>query len=73
MPVGSLPLSRGRSEQVGPPMQPPSDPIETAVVETEAKIRAALVRLEEQTGKRVDFVEVDTRNFANLRTEIHLK
>lgn len=38
----------------------------------EADIQRILLRLEEQVG-RIDHVEVDTRNFANCKTEIFLK
>jgi hypothetical protein len=39
----------------------------------EGRIQSILIEVEEETGKRVDHVDVDTRNFANLRTEIHLQ
>jgi hypothetical protein len=41
----------------------------------EKKIVLLLLTLDEQLGialgKRIDHVEVDTRNFANMKTEIH--
>jgi hypothetical protein len=39
----------------------------------EGRIQRVLWELEEATGKAVDHVEVDTRNFAQLRTEITLR
>lgn len=44
----------------------------TALRQAEHRIQRLLLALEEETGKRIDHVEVDTRNFANLRTEITL-
>lgn len=38
----------------------------------ETDIQRILLRLEEQVG-RIDHIEVDTRNFANCKTEIFLK
>jgi hypothetical protein len=46
---------------------------EPAVKHAEQRIQRILIDLEEETGKRVDHVEVDTRNFAQLRTEITLR
>lgn len=39
----------------------------------EKRIQRILAGLEERTGKAVDHVDVDTRNFAQLRTEITLR
>ena len=38
----------------------------------EQRIQRILIELEEDTGRRIDRVEVDTRNFAQLRVEITL-
>lgn len=38
--------------------------------EAEEAIRELLLALEDKTGKRIDAVTVDTRNFAECRTEI---
>lgn len=45
----------------------------SAIKDAEDRIRHILAELEEETGKVVDHVEVDTRNFAQLRTEIRLR
>ena len=42
------------------------------VKEAEEAIRVALLRLEDKTGKSVESVNVDTRNFGRLSTEIFL-
>jgi hypothetical protein len=47
-------------------------PEELIIQDAEKRIRRILIDLEEATGKRVDHVEVDTRNFVNLHTEITL-
>lgn len=41
--------------------------------EAENAIREILLELEDKTGKRIDQVTVDTRNFAECRTEIHFR
>jgi hypothetical protein len=46
---------------------------EPAVKHAEQRIQRILIELEEELGKRIDHVEVDTRNFAQLRTEITLR
>ena len=46
--------------------------VETLLKQAEERIQRILIDLEEETGKRIDHVEVDTRNFAQLRTEITL-
>lgn len=38
----------------------------------EERVREILFDLEEQTGASIESVEVDTRNFAQLRTDIWL-
>lgn len=43
-----------------------------AVKKAQEAIRTILLRLEEETGKSIDSVEVDTRNFAQLATQIWL-
>jgi len=43
---------------------------EELLAEAEAEIQRSLLTLEGRTGKRVEFVRVDTRNFANCATEI---
>ena len=45
------------------------DPVDRA----EKRIQRILAELEEETGRGIDDVQVDCRNFANLRTEIFLK
>ena len=40
--------------------------------ELERKVRKLLTDFENDHNVRIDHVEVDTRNFANLRTEIFL-
>jgi hypothetical protein len=45
----------------------------SALRQAEHRIQRILIDLEEETGKRIDHVEVDTRNFAQLRTEIHFQ
>jgi hypothetical protein len=43
-------------------------------VMVENKIQRLLLDLDEKLAPfRIDHVEVDTRNFANMRTEIHVK
>ena len=46
---------------------------EPVVRHAEQRIQRILIDLEEELGKSVDHVEVDTRNFAQLRTEITLR
>jgi hypothetical protein len=46
---------------------------EPAVKHAEQRIQRILIELDEELGKRIDHVEVDTRNFAQLRTEITLR
>ena len=41
-----------------------------ALERAEAKIQRILLDLEEETGEKVDLVNVDTRNFANLSVEV---
>lgn len=41
-----------------------------AEIEAESAIRDILLKLEEVTGRRVDWVRVDTRNFAGCNVEI---
>ena len=43
-----------------------------AVRDAERRIQRILIELEDETAKRIDLVEVDTRNFGQLKTEIHL-
>ncbi len=43
-----------------------------AVKKAQEIIRTALLALESATGKSIESVRVDTRNFANLDTEIWL-
>jgi len=38
----------------------------------EERVREILFDLEEQTGASIESVEIDTRNFAQLRTDIWL-
>lgn len=45
----------------------------SALRQAEHRIQRILIDLEEETGKRIGHVEVDTRNFAQLRTEIHFE
>lgn len=47
--------------------------IDGACEKAEKAIQRVLLELEEETGKRVVIVEVDTRNFANLATSIFVK
>lgn len=47
--------------------------IEIATRKAQETIKKALLDLESYTLKRVDYVNVDTRNFANCGTEIFLK
>lgn len=47
--------------------------IEIYLRRTEQQIQRALLDLPEITGRDVESVNVDTRNFANLKTEIFLK
>lgn len=44
--------------------------IETATAKAEIAIEKILINLENETGKTIDSVNVDTRNFANCNTEI---
>lgn len=39
----------------------------------EHKIQKLLLAFEEETGHRIDYVNVDTRNFANCAVEIILR
>ena len=41
-----------------------------ALEDAEQYIQRILLELSEVTGKRIDHVDVDTRNFANYKTEI---
>lgn len=43
---------------------------EILLEEAEEKIQKILLRLSEQIGRPIEHVDVDTRNFANLKTEI---
>ena len=46
----------------------------TVLSRTENAIQKLLLELDEELisfGTRVDHIEVDTRNFANMKTEIH--
>jgi hypothetical protein len=47
--------------------------IEKATEKAEQTIRKALLDLEHATMKRVDHVNIDTRNYANCKTEVFLK
>jgi hypothetical protein len=51
------------------------EPAEVArlVEDAEKRIQRILLELEEDVGRAVDEVEVDTRNYAQLRTEITLR
>lgn len=53
--------------------QAPETAIEKAVEKAQAAIRKTLIDLEEETQQKIDSVEVDTRNFADLRTEVWLR
>lgn len=46
---------------------------EEALKQAEQCIQRILLDLAERLGQDIDHVDVDTRNFANLRTEIHLR
>lgn len=43
-----------------------------AIDRAEERVREILFDLEEQTGASIESVEIDTRNFAQLRTDIWL-
>lgn len=43
-----------------------------AVKRAENRVREILHELEEETGASIESVEIDTRNFAQLRTDIWL-
>lgn len=43
-----------------------------AVARCEIALQKLLLKLEEDTGKKIDQVSVDTQNFANLNVEIFL-
>lgn len=43
-----------------------------AVERAEERVREILFDLEEETGASIESVEIDTRNFAQLRTDIWL-
>jgi hypothetical protein len=43
---------------------------DAALKKAEVTIQQILLALEEATGREIDAVHVDTRNFANLRVEI---
>lgn len=43
-----------------------------AVERAEQRVRDILSELEEETGATIESVDVDTRNFSGLRTEIFL-
>ena len=64
--------------RIAKPITPTLKPIETAraelnrVTEAETAIAAILLRLEQDTGKSIDVVNVDTRNWGRLATEIFL-
>lgn len=47
--------------------------VDDALAKAEIAIESILRNLEADTGKRVDYVEVDTRNFANCNVEIFLQ
>ena len=47
--------------------------IEIATETAEESIRKILLDLQDRTDRRVDKVNVDTRNFANCNVEIFLK
>lgn len=42
------------------------------VKELERRMQSLLLTFEEETGHKIDFVEVDTRNFANLAVSVVL-
>lgn len=50
----------------------PSPHDEAALKRAEKRIQRIMIDLEEEVGKRIDHVEVDTRNFANFATDIVL-
>lgn len=43
-----------------------------AIDRAEERVRKILLNLEEETGATIESVEVDTRNFSGLRTDIWL-
>ena len=45
---------------------------QAAIKRAEERIRRVLLDLEEATGKSIDLVNVDTRNWGRLATEIFL-
>lgn len=45
---------------------------EQIIKEAEKRIQRALLDLEEEVGKNIDQVNVDTRNYANCSVEIFL-
>ena len=51
----------------------PHDSVNPAIIEAERKIQAVLLDLANNHGLQIDTVNVDTRNFANFRTEIFEK
>jgi hypothetical protein len=53
--------------------QATAEAIEVATAKAERAIQRILCNLENDTLLMVDQVTVDTRNFAQLRTEIHLR
>lgn len=50
----------------------PTTKHKAAVERAEAAIQRILLDLEEETGASIDGVEVDTRNFSGLHTDIWL-
>jgi uncharacterized membrane protein YgcG len=53
-----------------PMLKTVEDQIDTWATEAEEAIQELLLELEDKTGKRIDAVTVDTRNFAECRTAI---
>lgn len=50
-----------------------TDAVHPAIVAAEKKIQAVLLDLVNEHGLQIETVDVDTRNFANFRTEIFEK
>jgi hypothetical protein len=65
--VASRPLSR-----IGHPMNDTLTADE-ALKQAELRIQRILLDLAERLGQDIEHVEVDTRNFSNLRVEISLR
>jgi hypothetical protein len=47
-----------------------SDDYAKTLKDAEQKIQRILLNLAEKVGKQIDRVDIDTRNFANYKTEI---